>query len=101
MNGADMSSETPKDYFKSYEDLDVSYCHISDPLFQFNSFFNEQSYKLAVIFLVFSMELCYDQVHHVMLNDQPRTEAYRHAISANKAMFKDKVVIDVGAGTGL
>ncbi len=36
-----------------------------------------------------------------MLNDQPRTEAYRHAISANKAMFKDKVIIDVGAGTGV
>lgn len=35
-----------------------------------------------------------------MLNDQPRTEAYRHAINANKAMFKDKVVVDVGAGTG-
>lgn len=35
-----------------------------------------------------------------MLNDQPRTEAYRHAINSSKAMFKDKVVIDVGAGTG-
>ncbi|XP_034236970.1 protein arginine N-methyltransferase 6 [Thrips palmi] len=64
MNGADTSSEAekPKDYFQSYEDLEV---------------------------------------HHLMLNDQPRTEAYRHAINANKAMFKDKIVVDVGAGTGI
>lgn len=62
MNGEGMSTEAPKDYFKSYEDLEV---------------------------------------HHIMLNDQPRTDAYRHAINANKALFKDKIVIDVGAGTGI
>lgn len=35
-----------------------------------------------------------------MLNDQVRTETYKNAIFSNEALFKDKVVLDVGAGTG-
>lgn len=35
-----------------------------------------------------------------MLDDRPRTEAYKKAICSSK-MFKDKVVLDVGAGTGV
>jgi len=34
-----------------------------------------------------------------MLDDRPRTEAYQKAILSSK-MFKDKIVMDVGAGTG-
>jgi len=35
-----------------------------------------------------------------MLSDHPRTQAYWNAINVNKAIFQDKIVIDVGAGTG-
>lgn len=46
---------------------------------------------------------CYDdvEVHRLMLQDKPRTDAYKEAILANKHLFKDKVVMDVGAGTGI
>lgn len=36
-----------------------------------------------------------------MLRDRPRQEAYYNAIMKNKELFKDKVVMDVGAGTGI
>lgn len=36
-----------------------------------------------------------------MLNDVRRNEAYKEAISANREYFKNKVVLDVGAGTGM
>jgi predicted RNA methylase len=35
-----------------------------------------------------------------MLNDKPRTLAYKNAIFNMKSSFVDKVVMDVGAGTG-
>ncbi|KAH8402527.1 hypothetical protein KR222_002402, partial [Zaprionus bogoriensis] len=41
------------------------------------------------------------QVHELMLKDRPRQEAYYNAILKNKDLFKDKVVMDVGAGTGI
>lgn len=40
-------------------------------------------------------------VHKLMLEDEPRTLAYRKAILDNKAYFKDKIVMDVGCGTGI
>lgn len=36
-----------------------------------------------------------------MLRDRPRQEAYKQAIAANKHAFQDKIVLDVGAGTGI
>lgn len=36
-----------------------------------------------------------------MLKDRPRQEAYYNAILGNKDLFKDKIVMDVGAGTGI
>jgi ribosomal protein L11 methylase PrmA len=36
-----------------------------------------------------------------MLKDKIRTEAYMKAIKNNPALFKDKVVLDVGSGTGI
>ncbi len=36
-----------------------------------------------------------------MLKDQVRTKSYRNAIINNKHLFKDKVVLDVGCGTGI
>ena len=41
------------------------------------------------------------QIHHDMLADAVRTEGYRDAIEGNAALLKDKVVLDVGCGTGI
>lgn len=36
-----------------------------------------------------------------MLKDTVRTDAYRDFIYDNKGLFKDKIVLDVGCGTGI
>ena len=36
-----------------------------------------------------------------MLKDEVRTLTYRNAMYHNKHAFKDKVVLDVGSGTGI
>lgn len=38
-------------------------------------------------------------IHEIMLRDAPRTEAYLSALSS--ALVKDKIVLDVGCGTGI
>lgn len=40
-------------------------------------------------------------IHEEMLKDTVRTLAYKHAIQRNKHLFKDKIVLDVGCGTGI
>jgi protein arginine N-methyltransferase 1 len=40
-------------------------------------------------------------IHEEMLKDRVRTEAYQKAIEGNKNDFKDKIVMDIGAGTGI
>lgn len=40
-------------------------------------------------------------VHEGMLRDRVRTMAYKRAIEMNKHLFKDKIVMDVGCGTGI
>eukprot|EP01114_Cavostelium_apophysatum_P012270 TRINITY_DN2723_c0_g1_i2.p1 TRINITY_DN2723_c0_g1~~TRINITY_DN2723_c0_g1_i2.p1 ORF type:complete len:505 (-),score=105.55 TRINITY_DN2723_c0_g1_i2:734-2248(-) len=40
-------------------------------------------------------------IHAEMLKDESRTQTYRDAILAHAADFKDKVVMDLGAGTGI
>merc|ERR1719506_3697488 len=40
-------------------------------------------------------------IHEEMLKDEVRTETYRQAILKNKHLFRDKVVLDVGCGTGI
>ena len=40
-------------------------------------------------------------VHTLMLKDRPRTLAYMHYMQQNQDLFKDKIVVDVGAGTGI
>jgi len=40
-------------------------------------------------------------IHEEMLKDQVRTLTYRNAIYHNKHLFKGKVVLDVGCGTGI
>lgn len=37
----------------------------------------------------------------MMIKDKPRTDAYLNAIMNNKHLFKDKIVMDVGCGTGI
>ena len=36
-----------------------------------------------------------------MIKDHVRTESYQHAIESNPGVFKDKVVLDIGCGTGI
>ncbi|GME74736.1 unnamed protein product [Ambrosiozyma monospora] len=40
-------------------------------------------------------------IHEEMLKDRVRTLSYRSAIMKNKHLFKDKIVLDVGCGTGV
>lgn len=40
-------------------------------------------------------------IHEEMLKDTSRTLSYRSAMYKNKHLFKDKVVLDVGCGTGI
>ena len=40
-------------------------------------------------------------IHQVMLTDSVRTRAYRTAILGNIELFNNKVVLDIGAGTGI
>ena len=40
-------------------------------------------------------------IHEEMLKDKVRTITYRNSIYQNQDLFKDKVVLDVGCGTGI
>eukprot|EP00834_Sanchytrium_tribonematis_P007275 NODE_636_length_5161_cov_0.504544.p2 type:complete len:366 gc:universal NODE_636_length_5161_cov_0.504544:2446-3543(+) len=40
-------------------------------------------------------------IHEEMLKDEVRTNSYRKAIMFNKHLFQNKVVLDVGCGTGI
>lgn len=40
-------------------------------------------------------------IHEEMLKDTSRTLSYRNAMYRNKHLFKDKIVLDVGCGTGI
>lgn len=40
-------------------------------------------------------------IHEEMLKDEVRTRTYMNAIMRNAHLFKDKVVLDVGCGTGI
>ncbi|TPX51627.1 hypothetical protein SeMB42_g00111 [Synchytrium endobioticum] len=42
-----------------------------------------------------------NDIHESMLKDKIRTEAYRDFMYSNKDLFKDKVVLDIGCGTGI
>ncbi|XP_063701506.1 uncharacterized protein LOC134831643 [Culicoides brevitarsis] len=41
------------------------------------------------------------EIHELMLLDDARTQTYRKAIEACSSLFKDKIVMDVGSGTGI
>jgi type I protein arginine methyltransferase len=40
-------------------------------------------------------------IHEEMLKDEVRTRTYQRAITENRHLFTDKVVLDVGCGTGI
>jgi predicted RNA methylase len=40
-------------------------------------------------------------IHYDMISDTPRTMAYFTAINENSSFFQDKVVLDIGAGSGI
>ena len=40
-------------------------------------------------------------IHEEMLKDKVRTKTYMNSIIQNKHLFRDKVVLDVGCGTGI
>ena len=40
-------------------------------------------------------------IHEEMLKDKVRTGAYQKAILENSELFKDKIVLDIGSGTGI
>lgn len=40
-------------------------------------------------------------IHEEMLKDEVRTLTYRNAMYHNKHLFKDKIVLDIGCGTGI
>ncbi|KAJ3304363.1 Protein arginine N-methyltransferase 3 [Kappamyces sp. JEL0829] len=42
-----------------------------------------------------------NDIHETMLKDSVRTESYRDFVYNNKSYFKNKVVLDVGCGTGI
>ena len=43
----------------------------------------------------------YNTIHELMIKDRVRTDAYRDFIYDHKHLFKDKMVLDVGCGTGI
>ncbi|UNI19728.1 Type I protein arginine methyltransferase [Purpureocillium takamizusanense] len=43
----------------------------------------------------------FNDIHETMLKDRVRTDAYRDFIYGNKHLIKDKVVLDIGCGTGI
>ncbi|CEP18633.1 hypothetical protein [Parasitella parasitica] len=43
----------------------------------------------------------HNDIHEQMLKDTARTEAYRDFVYENKDIFKNKIVLDVGCGTGI
>lgn len=43
----------------------------------------------------------YNSIHEIMIKDKIRTDAYRDFIYDNKNVFQDKIVLDVGCGTGI
>ncbi|KAJ4749176.1 Protein arginine N-methyltransferase 1.1 [Rhynchospora pubera] len=78
-----------------------SYSHFGKFTFTFtltNSFhFCYNFYQVSIFFLSFFLS----GIHEEMLKDVVRTKTYQNVIYQNSFLFKDKVVLDVGAGTGI
>ena len=68
-------------------------CLLPDELVQYNQFNYECFVSVDDWFV--------DGVLQEMLKDVVRTKTYQNVIYQNKFLIKDKIVLDVGAGTGI
>jgi len=75
-----------------------------------DSWFNEEEYKKPKIEANFDEANKHDyyynsysshHIHEEMLKDTNRTLTYQRAIEGNPDCFKDKIVLDIGCGTGI
>ncbi|KAL3482312.1 S-adenosyl-L-methionine-dependent methyltransferase [Aspergillus californicus] len=57
--------------------------------------------RVEEIDLDYFSSYAYNGIHESMLKDTIRTDSYRDFVYENKHVFKDKVVLDVGCGTGI
>ena len=82
--------ENKKDYFQSYDDFEVIY-DLSYP----RNFLSNTIY-FCIIPLNDLIDICNLnlKVHRLMLEDRPRTLAYKNAIEANDAV-KNKIVLGI------
>ena len=77
-NTSNMNDDTDSDYFASY------------------SGHGDFSFRLG-----YGKMLTRIDIHATMLKDTVRTDAFRDFILENKDLFKDKIILDVGCGTGI
>ena len=54
-----------------------------------------------IVFYKTVSKTIFSAIHEEMLKDEIRTRAYMNSIMKNKALFRNKVVLDVGCGTGI
>ncbi|KAI3722461.1 hypothetical protein L2E82_33499 [Cichorium intybus] len=57
--------------------------------------------KVLCLVILTETEIGSLSIHEEMLKDVMRTKTYKNVIYKNKFLFKDKIVLDVGAGTGI
>ena len=108
-----MSDEKVKKVFKPYilRDTDKSTKTREDGFTgPSDTWFDNERYKKPKDFANFDNAGKHDyyynsysshHIHEEMLKDTSRTLAYQRAIEGNAADFKDKIVMDIGCGTGI
>ncbi|KAJ5155730.1 protein arginine methyltransferase RmtB [Penicillium capsulatum] len=62
---------------------------------------SKASHKIQEADADYFTSYAYNGIHESMLKDSIRTDSYRDFVYENKHVFKDKVVLDVGCGTGI
>jgi protein arginine N-methyltransferase 1 len=84
-DGLPVNDMTSKDYyFDSYAHFGIHEVSLPSRIF---SFYHQQLNTFSFI--------------KEMLKDEVRTMSYRNSIYHNTHLFKDKIVLDVGCGTGI
>ena len=82
---------TQKDYFQSYDDFEVIY-DVSYPRLLSNTMYFEFCFISSNDLIdICNLNL---KVHRLMLEDRPRTLAYKNAIEANDAV-RNKIVLGI------
>ena len=57
--------------------------------------------RFCYIYMCVCVNVCVVFHCQEMLKDEVRTRTYRNSMYYNRHLFKDKVVLDVGSGTGI